>query len=282
MTDIESEDDLVQLGTRDDVRSRGWVFTINNYTEDDENNCFDLHLSCVYMVVGKERGERRDTPHLQGFVYFQSARTFSAVRDKLPRAHISVMRGTVDQAADYCMKEGDYYEHGVRPMSQKRKGECGAEAIAERWRLAKSGSFEELPPEQIKVYEYIYRRSLVVVDRPDLDNVWVFGQSGCGKSRWVRDTHPVFYSKPMSKWWDGYNGEDVVVLDDFDPSHGKFLGYFLKIWADHYAFNAEVKGGMLKIRPKTVIVTSQYRIEDCFESKEDVDAIVRRFKLLNM
>ena len=82
----------------------------------------------------------------------------------------------------------------------------------------------------------------------------------------------------MSKWWDGYSNEDVVVLDDFDPNHGKYLGYYLKIWADHYVFNAEVKGGMLRIRPKVLIVTSQYRLEACFEEPETVSAISRRFQ----
>ena len=82
-----------------------------------------------------------------------------------------------------------------------------------------------------------------VEDRDVLDNVWVCGPSGCGKSSWVRETYPVFYSKSMNKWWDGYDHEDVVVLDDFDPKHAEFLSYYLKIWADHYSFNAEVKGG---------------------------------------
>ena len=86
----------------------------------------------------------------------------------------------------------------------------------------------------------------------------------------------------MNKWWDGYDGEDVIVLDDFAPEHGKYLGYFLKIWADHYVFNAEVKGGMLKIRPKHIIITSQYSLHDCFEERETVLALNRRFGIWNM
>lgn len=260
-------------------RARGWVFTLNNYTDEEEE--FVKSWDCKYLIFGKEVGENL-TPHLQGYVYFTSQKTITALKKYSPRAHWELARGTPEQAADYCKKDGDVFEKGVQPMSQKEKGEHGKQSIEERWQHAKAGSYELLPPECIKTYEYIYRKSYVPTDRPDLDNVWIQGPSGCGKSRMVRDTYPEFYSKPMSKWWDGYDMEDVVVLDDFDPKHAEYLTYFLKIWADHYAFNAEVKGGMLKIRPKTIVVTSQYRMEDVFIDRESLEAIKRRFKVVDM
>lgn len=259
------------------VRSLGWCFTLNNYTADD----FEAVklVECSYVVVGKEVGDS-GTPHLQGFIQFaKPGKTFAAVRKLVPLAHWEMTKGSVDDNYVYCTKAGDFFEKGVKPMSQSKKNDVLKRSLEQRWSLAKAGRFEELPPECIKTYEYIYRKNLVVVDRADLDNLWIVGVSGSGKSRYVRETYSVFYSKPMSKWWDGYAGEDVVVLDDFDPGHGKFLAYFLKIWADHYAFNAEVKGGMMKIRPKSIVVTSQYNISSCFESSEDVAAISRRFKL---
>ena len=47
--------------------------------------------------------------------------------------------------------------------------------------------------------------------------VWVlWGPSGTGKSRWVAATWPdAFWKSPESKWWDGYSGQETVVLDDF-------------------------------------------------------------------
>lgn len=261
--------------------SRGWVFTLNNYSEEEEVRALALPEEVKYGVIGKEVGES-GTPHFQGYIYFKTEKSLKQVREIFDRAHWEISKGSIDEASDYCKKDGDFFEFGDKPMSNKRKGDAGKQSIEERWDLAKRGKFEELPPEMIKTYEYIYRKSIVVEDRDELDNVWIWGPSGCGKSRYVRDNHEVFYTKGMNKWWDGYNGEEIVLLDDFDPKHGEFLGYFLKIWADHYAFNAEVKGGMLKIRPKKIIVTSQYPIESCFKEQEEIDAINRRFKTLQL
>lgn len=261
------------------MRSRAYCFTLNNPTSVEEEEVKEW--DCKYLVFGREVGENL-TPHLQGYVYFNTVKSLPTLKTLQPRAHWEIARGSPLQASDYCKKDGDVFEKGTRPMSQKEKGECGKAAYLERWELAKAGKFEELPPENLKIYEYIYRKSVVVSDREHLDNIWIQGPSGCGKSKYVRDNWPTFYTKPMSKWWDGYNMEDVVLLDDFDPKHAEFLSYYLKIWADHYTFNAEVKGGMLHIRPKLIIVTSQYRMPDVFKDLETLEAIGRRFKVMDL
>jgi len=260
-------------------RSRAFCFTLNNYTEEDYESV--IGYPTKYTIVGKEVGEQ-GTPHLQGYFYLHEAKTITALKKPFPRIHFEIAKGNAQQNYDYCSKEGDFIEKGIKPMSQKEKGDLGKKAIAERWALAKAGKFEELPPENIKTYEYIYSKAIEAKDRDSLDNEWIFGESGCGKSSHVRANYKDIYLKPMSKWWDGYRGEDVVCIDDFAPEHGVYLGYFLKIWADHYAFNAEVKGGMLKIRPKKIIVTSQYSINECFDDKKTIEAVSRRFKQINL
>ena len=252
---------------------RNFTITYNNYPSTD---LLDKYV-CKYMVYGREVGES-GTPHLQGFTSFVNARSLASVIKSLPGCHIEAARDAL-KAAEYCKKDGDFVERGIAPLAPK---EAALKGIAERWELAKAGKFEELEPIHLKQYQYIHSKYTVVEDRVGLNNIWIQGKSGCGKSRYVRDSYQLFYSKPMSKWWDGYDGEEVVLIDDFDPSHGKFLAYHLKIWADHYSFNAEVKGGMLKIRPKTIIVTSQYPIHACFESAEDIEAITRRFTVVDM
>lgn len=67
-----------------------------------------------------------------------------------------------------------------------------------------------------------------------------------------------------------------------NPEAGKYLGYFIKIWADRYPFSPEIKGSTIKkIRPEKIIVLSNYTIDECFEKVQDREPIKRRFKVVN-
>ena len=263
------------------AKVRAWCFTLFPNEHDAaflEN--LGQSASVSYLIYGNETCPTTQRHHFQGFVYFKNARTLSGLRKLNARWHVEEKRGTFTQAIEYCKKEGDWKAYGTAPMDYTEKATKSASV---RWELAKEGRFEELAPESIKTYEYIYQKYHEVADRADLFNYWISGPSGCGKSSLVRREFPDIYWKGMSKWWDGYQHESTTILDDFDPSHGDYLAYYLKIWADHYAFNAEVKGGMLKIRPMVLCVTSQYTLEQCFRKKDGspddqaIAAISRRF-----
>lgn len=111
---------------------------------------------------------------------------------------------------------------------------------------------------------------------PGVCGLWIYGESGCGKTRSVIKQYPECYIKPRNQWWDGYNGEEVVLVDDVDI-FDKALGGKLKHWADFCPFIGESKGTSVRIRPKKIIVTSQYSIEGIWEDKETRDALNRRF-----
>jgi len=110
-----------------------------------------------------------------------------------------------------------------------------------------------------------------------LSNEWHYGESGTGKSRGVRERFPDAFIKSNDVWWDGYQGEETVIIEEMGP---KQIGaHHLKIWSDHYPFKAAQKGSQLLIRPKRIIVTSNYSIQECYEASQDIIPLTRRFEI---
>lgn len=265
------------------TRNRAWCFTVNNYSDDDEQKL--QNFPCRYIVYGHEVGEQ-GTPHLQGYLYLTAAKTLRALKKDMPDgAHLEVAKGNADQNFEYCTKQDEgFFEMGDRPVSQKRKGELGAEYWENVRKRAKEGDLDEIDAEvYVKHYSTLRRiqKDHVTMpdDAPDVTGVWYWGEAGVGKSRAARHDFPGAYFKMANKWWDGYRDEKFVLLDDLDPRH-KVLGHHLKIWADRYSFLAENKGGAVAIRPEKIIVTSQYSPEQIWDDEpETVAAIRRRFKV---
>lgn len=173
------------------------------------------------------------------------------------------------------------YARGDLPMDDADRGIAERARWEAAWASAKSGRIEEIPAD-IRVRQYgVIRR----IERdympacPSLEapcGLWIWGAAGCGKTLAVKSAYPESYPKPRNVWWDGYQREPVVLLDDVDKFDVR-LGGLLKHWADAYPFIGEVKGGSTKIRPQKFIVTSQYKIEEIWNDEETREALIRRF-----
>jgi len=79
-----------------------------------------------------------------------------------------------------------------------------------------------------------------------------------------------------------YAGENAVLIDDIEKTEQFMLGN-LKRWASYEPFLAEDKyGGFTKLRPKYIIVTSNYAPEEIWPDSKELEPIQRRFKVINM
>lgn len=265
---------------------RNFTFTLNNYDSKPELvEALDT-LACKYMVYGKEVGAE-GTPHLQGHVTFSHQKTETAARKVLRGCHVEVSKAPV-ASVQYCKKDGDYKERGTPPQDRKEAAAAGGAAEQERWRkiriAAEEGRFDEIPENvrfsQYKAVQHHREQGLKKRKLEDTEeqHLWYYGPTGTGKSRKARTEYPDAYLKLCNKWWDGYEDQKEVLIEDFDKVHG-VLCHHMKIWGDRYPFTAEVKGGSTgAIRPTRIIVTSNYHPEDIWESDNDLNPILRRFK----
>lgn len=105
-----------------------------------------------------------------------------------------------------------------------------------------------------------------------------FGAAGTGKSRRAHELAPGAYRKVSGLWWDLYQGESDVIMDDFYGVGHMDYTEFLK-FTDRYDYMAQVKGAMIRVNPKRIFITSNSHPEQwyCADKNFNSSAFFRRF-----
>lgn len=263
------------------MRSKYFVYTLNNYTEDEQQRLQNLTEDdgVSYHVFGREVGER-GTPHLQGYVEFTSRLRLANVKAIISRrAHFELRRGTPKQARDYCIKDGNFFEYGTLSAVYQGKRtdlDVACELIQSGKRIRDVA--ESTPTTFVK-----YSRGLLQLRRelgkrrdwkPDVKVYW--GQPGTGKTRSVYDEESDVYAHPGGPWFDGYDGQETVLFDDFTGSCFK-IQYLLKL-LDRYPMDVPVKGAFTSWTPRRIYFTSNIPFESWYPGARDVhvEALRRR------
>lgn len=243
-------------------RAKYWCFTINNYTEEEYEQLKRVRESgndVGYIICGIERGEA-GTPHLQGYVEFTKRKRLAGVK-RVPgfsRAHLELRKGTQEQAVNYCTKDGRYFEEGVKTLESQGKRNDLQEV---KEALDSGASIAEIAETHFSSY-LRYERSLrnyqMLRRKSTARNVKVYvlwGNPGTGKTRLVFERYPSSYicCDPSLRWFDGYEGQDVILLDDY---RGEAAGSFMLRFMDRYPMMLPVKGGFRPLVATKIFITS--------------------------
>ncbi|QIM58708.1 replicase [Bat circovirus] len=257
-----------------------WCFTLNNPTDEEKAQIAGIADEKVkYLIVGEEVGDS-GTPHLQGFINLRAKVRLQGLKQLLgPRAHCEKARGTDEDNKKYCGKDGKLLvEKGEPHCKGKRTDLANAVRI-----LLEEKSLAAVAAALPEVYVRNHRGlAQLLLDHPAMQmkrawksdvTVWV-GPPGVGKSRACLDMCPDAYWKPRGKWWDGYNGHKVVILDDF---YGWLPFDDLLRLLDRYPLTVETKGGTRAFLAEKILITSNKLPNEWYSDEfSNKDALYRR------
>lgn len=242
----------------------------------------------VKYVKGQlEQGEETGFIHWQMLWVFEKKVRLGGVKAFfVENVHAELCRSNA--ANDYVWKEetrvgGTQFELGRLPFQRSSKTDW--EAVK---RAAKAGTLdtEDIPAD-------VYVRCYSTLSRIAKDHmrpvsaervVKVFwGTTGVGKSRraWEEAGDDAYPKDPCTKFWDGYQGQEHVVIDEFRGQIG--ISHMLR-WLDRYPVCIETKGSGCVLRAKRIWITSNLDPRQWYPDldEETKNALMRRLNVVHM
>ena len=250
--------------------SRSWEITVFNPTEEDLKWLEELEYSSIY--ISKEVAEG-GLHHWQGRIIFNRAYRLSALKKLHPTAHWEVTKASADW--NYYKKLGsEVIKNDIKQKGQR----TDIEQIKKKLKTTNSvgAIVEEASFQTVRLCEKIlqYNEPQRLVE--PIKVIWYWGPTGTGKTRQVFALHPqVEIFRPVSyKWWEGYDGHKIVLLDDFRKDFCKF--HELLTLLDIYPYRVETKGGSRQIQAKVFYITSAFGPAELYDGREDIEQLLRR------
>jgi len=252
-----------------------WCFTIFDYDNDHVGRLKSPGDVVDLLCFQEEKSPTTGALHLQGYVRFTSKRRMQFVKGYLgsPTAHLEIAKGSPASNLAYCTKPDSAtgaisFQYGEFGGGQGRRTDLDRVVAL----IQEGKTLEEIntdcPSEIIKYGRGIQlsRTLQLSASAPSTFErvcIVLWGRSGAGKSLWAREycQHRglSLYSKPLTKssdvqWFDGYDGESCLLLDDFTDQAVGFRE--LLIWLDLYKHRVQIKGAMAVAAWRHVIITS--------------------------
>lgn len=257
-------------------QGRYWILTIPQHL------FTPFKPESVCWIRGQlEIGEGTGFCHWQLVVGFTAKVRLARVRAIFGNIHGELTRS--EAANEYVFKSdtavaGTQFELGRPAFSRSKKTDWD-----EVWKSAVSGDFTGIPA-GIRVASYsaiskIAKDHLKPTAMERVVRVYV-GPTGVGKSRraWDEAGFDAYPKDPNTKFWDGYQAQAHVVMDEF---RGKIDISNILRWTDRYPVSVETKGSGCVFNASKLWITSNLHPEQWYPDldQETKDALMRRLQV---
>jgi len=264
------------------MASRNWCFTLNANEADGEHikwttagaDCpVRAWLDCDQIQYLVCQVERVAHVHVQGYIQFTCVKRLAGLKKISPSAHWEFRRGTHAEAKAYCMKPESRvlgpWELGEEKDSQGKRNDLEAIGALVKAKKTNFEIVEELGASASKFAKHIAFLRFVDMETSSdrqLQGVKVttlYGATGTGKTyaaiNFIAGSKDYYICEAPSHkdskvWFDGYEGQHTLIIDDFDGSFCSFR-YMLRL-LDKYKLKVEIKGGFSWAVWTTVVITS--------------------------
>lgn len=226
-------------------RVRKYQLTINNpaehgFTHERIKETLTDWKAISYWCLCDEIGEQ-GTYHTHIYLYSKNAIEFGAVQTRFYGAHIEAAKGSHRENKDYIRKEGkwaddkkketnlpDTFEESGELPPEKTKRESVSEEILQMIEDgASNADILRSVPSTITKLSHLERARQTLLEEKyseawrELDVYYFFGKPGTGKTRYVMEKYGyrnVYRITNYDHPFDQYNGQDVIVFDEFRSS----------------------------------------------------------------
>lgn len=282
-------------------RSRAWCVTYNNWRDHQPDAWDKIQLLGDYGCIAPEEGEQNGTPHIQGYLYFENKKQKGKLIKDFPKASFRPAFGSAEQNRTYIFgnyTKGDKFkplnpeaiEWGTMPKQGKR---TDLDEIKQE--ILDGKSVDEIVLETPMVFHQ-YGRTLERIEQIVLrkqyrkemtKGFWYFGKTGVGKSKKCFEGYDpeTFYVKNLNEdFWDGYRGQETVILNEFRGQIPFSEMLDLCDWTPKFV---KIKGKpAVPFLAKTIIVTSALSPQEIYhrslEHNDKMEQFTRRFEIIEM
>lgn len=272
----------------DKAQARRWSFTYNNppMPGQEYSEYLEERKGVKWFVFQLEKAPTTGTLHFQGFIGFANPKRMNEVKKVLncDHVHLEPMKA---KKVDYAMKEDTRQEgpwqYGTPTFAGKRS-DIAAFVDSIKAKATDVDLIDKHPDQWIKYQKTIeVTRAALSARRTEPPTVILFsGQPGDGKTRaaieYATKRGLSFYIRtPHKTWFQGYQGQDVCILDEVDKYEdtGLPFGLFLRL-IDRYPVDVEVKGGSWPLTSKVMILTAVNPPEAWYRKSDIREQIERR------